>query len=212
MILEDNFDDGETVIGTKSSQISNFMIKNIVKATGKTTLTEAAKIMLEKKIGSILIEDNTTYSVLTKTDIMKTIARGKNPSAVYAKEVASRPIITCFSTDTLEDAMLTMSKHKIERLYVVDPKNPGQIIGIISASDILRITPGLLEIKREHMFIEEAGRAREQVFNGYCDDCGNYGELHDVGGFAICKECLHKGSTGEENSSDTSEDEGVILK
>ena len=211
MILEDNFDDGETVKETKSSQISKFMIKDIIKAGGKTTITEAAKIMLKKKIGSILIEDTNGYSILTKTDIMKTVAKGMNPNAVYAKDVASRPLITCFSTDTLEEAMITMSKHKIERLIIIDQKNNGQIIGIISASDILRITPGLLEIKREHMFIEEAQCAREPVFEGYCDDCENYGELHDVGGFAICKECLLKGPNNEESQSDNDEDEEEVL-
>jgi CBS domain-containing protein len=190
------------------STVGQFMIKKVICTEGSKTLVDAAKIMIEKKIGSVLVEvEKSRFSVITKTDIIKIIADGGNPIDVKIKDVIKPPkdLITCFSSDTLEDAMLTMAKYKIERLFVVDPKDDDKIVGIISSSDLLRIAPGLLDIKREQMLLDEGEHTVAAVFAGYCDDCGNYvDQLQEIGGFAICKRCLSGRDqfTEEDNSYD----------
>ncbi|OLS25861.1 MAG: hypothetical protein HeimC3_11350 [Candidatus Heimdallarchaeota archaeon LC_3] len=174
--------------------IADFMILKIIKIKGDFVLTKAAKLMIKNKIGSVLVElENDKYSIITKTDIINILSEDKDPTTILIKEVVgNKELISCFPSDSLEDAMLKMAKYKIERLIVIDPKNE-KILGIISSSDLLRIAPGLLEIKREEQFLAEASAINSESFTGYCDSCANFDEqLKELGGFALCKECYEK--------------------
>ncbi|MHA2105458.1 MAG: CBS domain-containing protein [Candidatus Hodarchaeales archaeon] len=180
-----NNQNGKTTIG-------QFIITKIVKIKGNLHLTNAAKLMIKNKIGSVLVDlEKDKYSILTKTDIINVLSQDKDPKSVLISEVVeNKELITCFPDDLLEDAMLKMAKHKIEKLLVIDPKTD-KLLGIISSSDILRIAPGLLEIKREQEFLTEASESSESLFAGYCDSCSNFDEnLREIGGFALCKRCI----------------------
>ena len=183
------------------------MIKDVVTVPGNQTVMEAAKLMIEKNIGSLLVDLKGKFSVITKTDIIRQLALEESLANTPVKAILmNRELITCSPKDSLEDAMLKMAKNKIERLFVVDPATPKKIVGLISSSDLLRIAPGLLEIKREGLLLEEVGK-QEESFSGYCDDCGNFVErLHNVGGFALCQECI----TVRNESSDTDDGDGDV--
>ena len=174
--------------------IADFMIPKIIKIKGDFVLTKAAKLMIKNNIGSVLVElKNKKYSIITKTDIIRIISEDKDPTTILIKEVVDqKELLSCFPSDSLEDAMLKMAKYKIERLIVIDPQN-NKILGIISSSDLLRIAPGLLEIKREEQYLTEASSINSESFAGYCDSCSNFDEqLKELGGFALCKECYEK--------------------
>ncbi|MHA1983185.1 MAG: CBS domain-containing protein [Candidatus Hodarchaeales archaeon] len=180
-----NNQNGKTTIG-------QFIITKIINIKGNLHLTKAAKLMIKNKIGSVLVDlGRDKYSILTKTDIINVLSQDKDPNSVLISEVVeNKELITCFPEDLLEDAMLKMAKHKIEKLLVIDPKTD-KLLGIISSSDILRIAPGLLEIKREQEFLTEASQSSESLFTGYCDSCSNFDEnLQEIGGFALCKRCI----------------------
>ena len=190
--------------------IQHFMIKNIISIDGDLPITKAAGLMIKYNIGSVLVElrdRKNKFSVITKTDIVKMLKDGLDPGLVRIKDVVgNKKLITCKSSTTLEEAMLLMAKNKIERLFVTDEKD-GKIIGIISSSDILKITPGLLEIKREYYYINDASPDLPETFSGYCDSCGNYSEnLQDVGGFALCKECREAREESREEEPTIDED------
>ena len=173
--------------------VDKFMVRNVITIDGDLPITKAAGLMIKYNIGSVLVElkdRKNKYSVITKTDIVKMLKDGLDPGLVRIKDiVGNKKLITCKPNTSLEEAMLLMAKNKIERLFVANDNNNGKIIGIISSSDILKITPGLLEIKRQ--FSELYATPDEpKSFSGYCDECGNYSEdLQEVGGFALCKEC-----------------------
>jgi len=103
------------------------------------SLKDAAKIMSDRGIGSLVIlkNDNIT-GIITERDIMKNVDKmNKKISAVM-----SRNVITTEQTETLDNAALIMSEHKIKRLPVL---HKGKLVGIITATDILANSDALNE-------------------------------------------------------------------
>jgi CIC family chloride channel protein len=52
-------------------------------------------------------------------------------------EVMARNLITITPRDTLEDALQLMMQHDIHHLPVVDPANPGLLVGFLTRTDIM---------------------------------------------------------------------------
>lgn len=170
--------------------------RKIFRTTGDHPITAVAKIMTDYKIGAVLVDDD---AIVTKGDIIsRVIAFAQDPGVVTARDVCSRPLITCTKDTPLERAMEIMSKNRIERLIVVEG-NAAHPIGYISANDILKVSPSLLAIKRElWMLWEGREEDEEETFPGYCDDCKDYGELQMVGGYALCDMCRGEPSSERE--------------
>ena len=94
--------------------VRNVMKRDVVTAKPNLTLREAAKIMTELKIGSLVIaEDHELKGIVTGTDILKAIARGKDVDTVLVKEIMSSPVKTIEPSADLEDAVDIMVKNKI---------------------------------------------------------------------------------------------------
>jgi CBS domain-containing protein len=170
--------------------LAQFMIKKIIRLDGELPLTVACRRFVDHKVGSLLIEtSDKKYACLTKSDIIKVIGRGLDPGLERTQDVASKPLIVISQDESLEDAMLLMSKKGLKRLFITDNKD--EIVGVISSSDIIRIAPGLIEIAREEMLIKASEESEQNRFSGNCDDCKAYSEfLQDIGGFALCENCI----------------------
>jgi CBS domain-containing protein len=94
-------------------------------------LKEAAKIMSDRNIGSLIVlKDNKISGILTERDIIKNISSlGKNINAIMSKNV-----FTVDHNESLENAAILMKENKIKRLPVVDN---ARLVGIITATDII---------------------------------------------------------------------------
>jgi len=102
-----------------------------------STVSEAARIMDEKSIGSVLIEENRrVIGIVTERDILrKIVAKGKNPDKVKVKDIMNDPIITIDANEDILEASKIMDEKRIRRLIVVEN---GQIVGKITANSISR--------------------------------------------------------------------------
>jgi CBS domain-containing protein len=102
------------------------------------TAFDAAKKLAELNIGSMPIcgEDDRLKGMLTDRDIVvKVIAQGKDPASVRAGElgVGDGKTVTIGADDSIEEALRTMTEHKVRRLPVIDGK---RLVGIISQADV----------------------------------------------------------------------------
>ena len=99
---------------------------------------DAAKKLAELDVGSMPIcgEDDRLKGMLTDRDIVvKVLAQGKDPASVRAGElgVGDGKTITIGADDSIDEALRTMTQHKVRRLPVIDGK---RLVGIISQADI----------------------------------------------------------------------------
>jgi len=107
----------------------------------EASITEAAKIMNRKLIGSVLVvKDGEPVGMLTERDILrKVVAKSKDPRTTSVYEIMSSPLITTHKDTLLPDALSIFRKRYIRRLLITD--DDGKIIGIITHRNVVLSVP-----------------------------------------------------------------------
>jgi CBS domain-containing protein len=102
------------------------------------TLVAAARKLAELDVGAMPIcgEDNRLKGMLTDRDIVvKAVAQGKDPSSTTVGEFAQGKPVTIGADDSVDEALHTMTEHKVRRLPVIDGHD---LVGIVSQADLAR--------------------------------------------------------------------------
>lgn len=102
-----------------------------------TSVLEAAKLMRDKNIGSVLVKINDLdHGIVTERDILyKVIARELDTKRTTVKEIMTELRYTIDSNATIQKASEIFNIHHIRRLPVMEN---GEIVGIITARDIAK--------------------------------------------------------------------------
>ncbi|QLE00315.1 CBS domain-containing protein [Galbibacter sp. BG1] len=114
-------------------------VKNIISCTKETPVSQVAKQMSDKNVGSILVlENDLPIGVVTDKDIRNTIAVGLFPIDVAVEKIMSSPVI-CYSKGlTIAQAQVAMMKHKISHICITKDGTPNsKVLGIVSEHDII---------------------------------------------------------------------------
>ncbi len=105
------------------------------------TLEEAAKKLADLDVGAMPIcgEDDRLKGMLTDRDIVvKAVAQGKSLGETKAGELGDGKPVTIGADDSVEEALRTMTEHKVRRLPVIDGH---RLIGIVSQADVATNLP-----------------------------------------------------------------------
>lgn len=180
--------------------VRDIMNSPVISASPNDSLRDIAKKMRDEKIGSIVIvENDKPIGIVTDWDIVsKGLVMDATPSQLHAKDVMQELHMIEGEAGVTEAARL-LRKHNIKRLGVIY-KN--RLVGIISSSDVIAVTPELVDVVSEKAAIirGELGISRPAgKVSGYCDECGEWSDLlqYDEGTF-ICEVC--RGEAGAENT------------
>ena len=116
--------------------VKKLMTKNLVKVDRQQTAQDVAKLMKEKKIGSVLIaEGKEIVGIVTETDIVrKVVAEGIDAGSFLVKGIMSAPVYTIDGDKTIFEAGELMDEKKVRHLAVTEN---GEISGMISVRDII---------------------------------------------------------------------------
>jgi CBS domain-containing protein len=112
------------------------------------SVREAAAIMVEKNVGSVVVldTDGRLLGIVTRTDILKhVVAKGLNPDKVKVEDIMVRNPIYTLADTPLEEAARLMGSKGIGHLPVLDPKT-FKPVGMLSKRDILKIAPHYMAI------------------------------------------------------------------
>ncbi len=112
------------------------MSRNLKTIPHNANLKEAACLMRDKRIGSLLVVRNDDHvGILNETDLVRRgIAEGLDPDKTIVEGIMSSPIITIDIEKTAEEANTVMSERGIRHLAIT---NEGKIVGILSVRDLL---------------------------------------------------------------------------
>jgi CBS domain-containing protein len=177
----------------KEIRVGDCMRKEVVTLKEDSTVMEAANLMKNHSIGSVVIlRDKTPVGIVTEGDITyKVVAEGRDPRKTLMKEIMHSKLKMIGPNETIEKVAGILRDAGIKRLPVVNDK--GKLIGIIGETDIVRISPELYDIIREKTSLENYGAS--EVLSGQCEICGNYSEmLKKSGGKLACEECIEEES------------------
>lgn len=116
-------------------KVSDIMTRALISVNPSTTIFQVAKMMEMGGFGAILVkEDNLPKGIITDRDFAIKIAVNKYPIDTSVHKVASFPLHTIKSNESILDAADLMSERKIRKLVVVDD---GKVVGIITSTDIV---------------------------------------------------------------------------
>ncbi len=182
-------------IGLRTAMlVKDVMSSPVVTVDEDTPVHKAAQRMTDGHFGCIIVtgKEEKPLGIITESDfVTRVLARNIQPSRLTAKEVMTSPLITIDPEEALSEAARRMSRLNIRRLGVM---YKGNLIGILSSKDVLRVTPELIEIIQEKARIEGTTGAEEIVESaplaGYCDECGRWSDnLTEAEGNFLCEEC-----------------------
>jgi CBS domain-containing protein len=120
--------------------IKDFCTKNVVTARGDETVADAAKMMRDKNVGTIVVVDRQAVPIgmITDRDVaINVAAEGKNPASTRIKEVMSEDLIVLNEERGVFEAVKTMCEQGVRRVPIVDGE--GRLSGILSLDDLLMI-------------------------------------------------------------------------
>lgn len=179
--------------------VAEVMNKAVIVMDINSDIPAVAREMISRDAGSVIITENgQAMGIITERDLVKGIVtENKKPDEVRASEILSTPLITIEPETSIVEASEIMLKANIKRLPVLEN---GRIIGMISNTDILIVTPGLntilkelIDMNREALFstpsIEEISEA-EDFQTGICESCNVFSyDLRFVDGRYLCGNC-----------------------
>lgn len=177
-------------------KVGDIMTRNFISVKPETPLIDCAKEMMKKRVGSLILrENNKLKGIITEKDIIWAMTKKsrKDLKDIRAREIAPRKLITIKPSADLYDALQKMKKHKFRRLPVIIK---GNVIGILTLKDVLRIEPALFETASEIMQIKEESEKLKRLKPGVtwkkegpCEECGDYALLYKVDNRLLCEGC-----------------------
>ena len=124
--------------------VEEIMSDEVHTISPEMTVKQAAEAMSNKKIGSLIVIDDTKLrGIITERDIMiKVVSAGKDAGKMKIKDVMTRDVIYIEPTSDVDEAAQKMVDNKIKKLPVV---SDNRLIGIITAMDIVTAEPKITE-------------------------------------------------------------------
>lgn len=113
------------------------IMHTILSIDSKSKVKEAARIMVEKGVGSLIANrDGLHFGIITERDLMeKIVAEGVDPAKITVAEVMTAPLTTIDAAASMVDAARRMVEKQVKRLVVTDQD---KIIGIVSQTDLVQ--------------------------------------------------------------------------
>jgi CBS domain-containing protein len=120
-----------------AEDIINEKSHDIISTSPNSTVADALKIMLEKRIGAIAIKDGENYvGIWTERDLMTdVVTEGFFSKTSLIKDVMSTDLKTAHYNESVFALQDKMLGERIRHLFIV--KND-RIIGILSTGDIIK--------------------------------------------------------------------------
>ena len=119
--------------------VGRYCRREVLTCSPADRVVDAAEVMRRRNVSSLVVSDaGKPVGIMTDRDLRnKVAAPGVDPKGLSVREIMNTPLITIGEEEFLFEALHRISHHGIHRLVVTD--SHGNLIGIITDSDILRI-------------------------------------------------------------------------
>lgn len=129
-------------------KVGDCMRSELVTIPETATIFEAAEIMTRQDVGCLVVTNdrNKIYALITDEDLVRKVLAKKHLDA-KVKDVASKPLIGLPPESDLTEAAKLMGKKRVKRLVVFNRGH--DVVGLISARDIVDLSPSLYDLIAE---------------------------------------------------------------
>ena len=132
----------EALVEESMARVEKIMTPNIASLDYFKTVIDAAKLMAQKEIGSIIVtKDGRPYGIVTERDIVRRLAAISSNNDFYFQNallghVCSHPLIAAYRGLSVQDAAEIMVENKIRKLPIKGSGKDSKIIGIVTTTDL----------------------------------------------------------------------------
>ncbi|MEW2916915.1 CBS domain-containing protein [Ruegeria sp. ANG10] len=123
---------------------------SVVTVEPSMTVSEAAKILAEKRIGTVIVSEDggqTAVGILSERDIVRELAA--SGSGCLTQPVSSymtKDLITTTRQATVQDIMARMTEGRFRHMPVVEE---GKLIGIVTLGDVVKAQLAELAMEKD---------------------------------------------------------------
>jgi CBS domain-containing protein len=117
------------------------------------SLSEAARVLAERRIGALLIVDGDrpVTGIISERDIVRAVAmQGAKALEEPVSRFMTEKVVTCTGETSINDVMELMTQQKFRHIPVVES---GRLSGIVSIGDVVKLR--LEEVEAETQAIKE---------------------------------------------------------
>lgn len=115
-------------------EIRELVVHDIVSVGPAHTLTQAAKLMNDRKVGSAIVMTNDAPGIISERDVLRAVAEGADPDQATVGDYMTWNAMVATSSWDAGTAARTMLQHGFRHLVVVDG---AEEIGILSIRDLV---------------------------------------------------------------------------
>ncbi|MCK0148423.1 CBS domain-containing protein [Marivita sp. S6314] len=121
----------------------------VVTVASGTLVSEAAKILAEKRIGTVVVSDDgvTAKGILSERDIVRELAaRGGACLMDTVDSYMTSKLVTCERSDKADDVLAQMTKGRFRHMPVVED---GKLVGLITLGDVVKARLNELAMEKD---------------------------------------------------------------
>lgn len=123
------------------ARVRDYMHMGLVTADATATVAEAARVMIENGVGSVMVtESGQPVGIFTERDVVKAVAEVADAAQKPISRWTSRPLRTISPDAGTVEAISMMVKGHFRHLPV---EENGELIGILSMRDLMSLEPAL---------------------------------------------------------------------
>lgn len=110
--------------------IDDLIVHSVVDVTGVTTLREAARMLEDEAIGSLLVDETRgTLGIITERDLVRALADGVDPDEARVEDYLTDDLLTVERDATVLDVVRKMQANEIRHVVV---RSKGSVAGVVS--------------------------------------------------------------------------------
>ena len=134
----------------KTMTIADVMTKSVISVDASMTVNEAAKMMEDAKVGTVIVmENNVPIGIVTDRDLAVKVVAHAYQITSPVKQIMSSPLVSINSDESVRAAADLMHERAVRKLPVMDDQN---IVGIITAMDIVNLLAVCVEEDLRDMY------------------------------------------------------------
>ncbi len=116
------------------TRIGEAVLAEAVVVPGATTVAGATRRMRERHVDCVFVDTDGGLGICTRTDLLDAIALDGRPLDSPVGEFARRPVVDCDADAPLFEALVAMTRRRIERVAVT---RHGQLVGTLGLAEVL---------------------------------------------------------------------------
>ena len=131
--------------------------KEVVKAFPTASIKEVAKLMVENRIGLVVLispeDEKKVVGVVSERDVVRAVVEGISPDENVDK-IATHNVITCDVSDSISEVARKMMEYKIRHIVITEK---GNLYGVVSIRDLISEMNALSAIRASETWIWDEG-------------------------------------------------------